>query len=274
MVSVSGGSFMMGATKEEFGDRLNEFADLYFNESPRHRVSVTPFLLGRYDVTRSQFRAFAVATGFHGSGCHIPKNHGFTFDPHADWEHPGFPQSESDPVVCVSWVDAQKFIAWLNTRVVGVLYRLPSEAEWEYAARAGIDSPTYWGERRNNQCKYENTHDEAARRIGLDVIDHQTPNVTCNDGYVYTSPVGVFLPNPWGFSDMLGNVYQWTADCSVIGFRTLATSDLNLGCITTRRVKGASWASPPIHVRAAYRLGQREDERRSTVGFRVAGETH
>jgi formylglycine-generating enzyme required for sulfatase activity len=75
---------MMGATKEEFGDRLNEFADLYFNESPRHRVSVTPFLLGRYDVTRSQFRAFAVATGFHGSGCHIPKNHGFTFDPHAD----------------------------------------------------------------------------------------------------------------------------------------------------------------------------------------------
>lgn len=153
--------------------------------------------------------------------------------------------------------DAQKFIAWINSRISNESthrYRLPAETEWEYAARAGTDSAMYWGDDRSKQCKYENTRDlskERANPIG--------PYVNCDSGYVRTSPVGSFQPNPWGLFDMLGDVYQWVSDCSGLGYTTPyreTPESIAISC-SARRTRGGSWASIPFAVRAADRAGTR-----------------
>ncbi len=149
MVVIPAGNFTMGSSAEEkswaasHGGNMESVAD----EAPQHQVSVLSFALGKYDVTRGEYAAFAQETEYPaGDGCGrgraISK---WEKDPKSTWENPGFKQTDRDPVVCVSWQDARAYIAWLNrkvqkTRRRGVPYRLPSESEWEYAARAGTTS--------------------------------------------------------------------------------------------------------------------------------------
>lgn len=278
MIAVPAGKYMMGATEEEFKGVMNKYKDTYQYETPRHLASVNAFLLAKYDVTRKEFSVFAKETGFQGKGCRVVKGHDFTDDPSADWGNPGFKQTDQDPVVCVSWNDAHKFIDWLNSKSRGssrLKYRLPTETEWEYAARAGTTTAAYWGSDRQNQCKYENAYDRSASVLGLDVIDHEHPFADCADGFVETSPVGSFQSNPWGFADILGDVSQWMEDCPEPGYSTLPSvppRSNSVFCRDTAALRGASWASVPMMVRAAFRGGGDVKFRESATGFRLAAD--
>lgn len=269
MVALPSGAFIMGATEEEFQGGNKKYLYMYVNETPRHEVYVKSYALARFDVTRKQFETFANATGFHEKGCRIFKHGQWYFDSSADWKNPGFSQTDSDPVVCVSWFDAEKFIAWLNKNLPKATvhrYRLPTEEEWEYAARAGTTTQAYWGSNPADQCRYENARDQAAR-----ILDPDVPLADCNDGYVWTAPVGSFRPNPWGLYDMLGNASQWTADCPEVGYHPPpAVPEWMPGYCQLRSRRGASWAAIPIAVRSAKRMAAKPGDRDSTYGFRLA----
>jgi formylglycine-generating enzyme required for sulfatase activity len=215
MIVLPPGKYMMGATAQEFLGATG-YQSSYSYESPQHPVNVKSFAIAKFNVTRRQFSIFAKETGFIGKGCKIFNGHNWIVNSDADWQNPGFRQTDQDPVICISWDDTQKFIAWLNSKVSSgsKSYRLPTEEEWEYAARAGTTTPTYWGSDRTLQCEYENARDLSKEKAGLD-----GPHVNCDVGYLRTAPVGSFQPNPWGFFDMLGNAYQWVSDCSHIGYR-------------------------------------------------------
>jgi formylglycine-generating enzyme required for sulfatase activity len=126
----------------------------------------------------------------------------------AYWDNPGFNQIDRHPVTCVSWNDAQAFIKWLNKKT-GSSYRLPSEAEWEYAARAGTKTARFWGDDPNDACSYANVADQTKSPDGK----FQWSDIhECTDGYWFTAPVGSFRSNAFGLYDMLGNVSEWCQD--------------------------------------------------------------
>lgn len=270
MIVVPGGTYMMGATEDELGTSSNDKLK-YLDETPRHPERVSSFALAKFKITRREFSEFAKETGFVGKGCRIYDGKAWRYDPDADWMHPGFEQTERDPVVCVSWDDAQKFIGWLNAKIPEGphhKYRLPTEVEWEYAARAGTATSTYWRDDSAGACRHENTRDLSARKL-----DALAPVVECNDGYAYTSPVGSFGANPWGFSDMLGDTLEWVQDCPLIGYSIGPSHAPNSSATCrTRALRGASWASIPIAVRAANRSGLEPTVRNSTAGIRVASD--
>ena len=270
MIVLPAGEYMMGATEEEFKG-YEDFKFLYMGETPRHRVRIGSFALARYAITKRQFRLFAGEEKFEGMGCYVSNGDEIRFDPKADWEHPGFRQTEDDPVVCISRVDVNEFISWLNKRANpgrAVQYRLPSEEEWEYAARAGTTTPMYWGEDRGQQCKHENARDLTFSAIAPGVkprIDY----VDCTDGYIYTSPVGSFNPNQWGLYDMLGNVLQMVGGCSnSLGYDPppMSNSCMNMNA------RGGSWVTRPFAIRAASRWGYSPTYRGNMLGFRLAAD--
>jgi formylglycine-generating enzyme required for sulfatase activity len=203
MVVVPAGAFMMGSTEAE-----RKWAEGHAKaEEPLHKVNVAqPFALGKYEVTRKQFASFVNATGYSSAQEHCPSGE---MAPEADWKNPGIPQDDRHPVVCVNWHDAVAYTSWL-TQQTGHRYRLPSEAEWEYAARANTKTARYWGDDETNvaACAFANVADLTAKKKKPDL------NVfACEDGWIYTSPVGSFRPNPFGFFEMLGNVSEWVEDC-------------------------------------------------------------
>lgn len=269
MVIVPSGSYMMGATESEFVGQ-NQYEYMHINETPRHRVDVMSFAIARYAITRKQFSVFASETGFVGKGCLTFNGNRWIDDEKADWSNPGFHQTDRDPAVCISWTDAQLFLKWINTKKdphrIGD-YRLPTEEEWEYAARAGTVGPMYWGSDRSQQCEFENGRDMAA-----EALDPSAPHVDCNDGFVETAPVGSFKPNPWGLYDMLGNTSQWLSDCPNIGYSAppIVTFDAAAPECPTRAMRGGSWATIPIGVRSANRQADKPKNRASDGGFRLA----
>jgi formylglycine-generating enzyme required for sulfatase activity len=157
------------------------------------------------------------------------------------------------PVESVSWDDANTFIWWMNFFGRHHDYGLPSEAEWEYAARAGTKTPFYWGERAEDGCDYENA-------------------AGCRTSAGSTAAVGSYKPNPWGLHDMLGNVWQWVEDCYVNNY-DVAPRDGNAITIkdcNSRVVRGGSWYDLPRGLRAANRVVSSPDDRVDDFGFRVA----
>ncbi len=211
MVELRKGRFLMGS--ESFGGNLRE--------RPFRRVSIKSFAIGKYEVLGFQYRAFETATGRSGAEYHRDKA----------------------PVVNVSWDDAQAYIAWLNDRT-GLKYRLPTEAEWEYAARAGSATRYHFGDDESLLSRYANYGGR-------------------NSGPI---KAGSFSPNAWGLYDMLGNVWEWVEDCwhtdYVVGFghrKQLAPSDGRAwvsGCDEADRavVRGGSWYTSAWFLRSAYRL--------------------
>lgn len=217
MVTIPGGTFQMGDLSGQGKP----------NELPVHTVAVRTFRLGKYEVTVEQFRRFVVATDYRTEaernivallpwaleGCGIidPSTAKLVYRKGLQWDSPGFHQQDSDPVVCVSWNDAQQFIRWLN-RNTGRHFRLPSEAEWEYAARAHTTTVYYWGDDPEHACAFANIADDTPPPGGG---NRSWPvRVHCSDGYFYTSPVGHYAPNAFGVFDILGNVREWTEDCA------------------------------------------------------------
>ena len=134
-----------------------------------------------------------------------------------DWRNAGFPQTDSHPVVCVSAADAEAYSAWLSS-VTGRKYRLPSEAEWEYAARAGTQTSTYWGNDLAAACRHANVADLTAVEKFDRIKENPPSHHLCHDGFIYTAPVGRFVANAFGLHDMIGNVSEWVGDCANSGY--------------------------------------------------------
>ena len=260
MIVVPPGKFVMGAPETEPGRTEAE--------GPQVHVSIGPFALGRYPVTRGEFAGFVAASGYQpASRCWTEVAAGtYDFKDGADWRNPGFDQTDDDPVVCISWVDAERYAKWLAKKT-GKAFRLPSESELEYATRAGTATSRYWGDATDDFCRYGNTADEAARRT------YRTWQVAdCDDGAVHTAPVGGYKPNAFGLYDMLGNVKVWAADCWHDSLdRTKADGAPSLsGDCTRRAARGSAWDAYPANARAAFREGSSAGNAYLNYGFRVA----
>ncbi len=240
MVVIPAGDFVMGSPASERGrDR---------DEGPQHPVSIRQaFALGKYEVTRGEYAAFVRESGHvtSASGCDSRSGQPRT------WRNPGFAQSDRDPVVCVSWRDAKVYVSWLS-RKTGLEYRLPSEAEWEYAARGGTTTARHWGPRIGSG---RTNCDGCGSRW-----DDRQP-----------APVGSFAANPFGLHDMLGNSREWVEDCYLERYE-LASGDgraRSVGGCDKRVMRGGSWESSAKRVRAANRNGRGELSLDNDFGFRV-----
>ena len=239
------------------------------DEEPAHRVRVaSPIAVGKFEVTRGQYAAFAKETGREAKpGCHSTRGGFFHKNPKATWQSPGFDQKSDEPVVCVSWLDAQAYVAWLSKKVAKQ-YRLLSESEWEYAARAGSTGRRYWADGDDAAtCRYASVADSSYK-----TVSPGAPMFSCSDGFAHTAPVGRFPPNAFGLHDMLGNVWEWVEDCwneGYVGAPDIALSRVTGSC-NERVFRGGAWNSTPTTVRSAYRDRESKDERHDNLGFRVA----
>jgi formylglycine-generating enzyme required for sulfatase activity len=261
MVVVPRGSFSMGSPASEFGRRDNE--------GPAHPLSIAQALaIGKFPVTRREFAAFANGSAYHvGDGCEVMTGVDWKLSPDRSWKSPGFAQDDRHPVVCVSFTDGRAFAAWLSEKT-GRPYRLLTEAEWEYAARAGTTTRYYFGDDENDFCRYGNGADSTLQKSS----PGYGPVLSCDDGYAYTAPVGSFMANAFGLYDMHGNTWQWVEDCYHPNYAGAPTdgSAWKGGNCPLRVVRGGSWASFPRTLRVASRFGNQEDRRRDQWGIRVA----
>ncbi len=242
MAVVPAGSFMMGSPESEEGR--------WDDEGPRRRVTIgRPFAVGVYEVTFPEWDA-CVASG--GCGGYRPGDEG--------WGR------GSRPVINVSWEDAREYVRWLS-RETGEEYRLLTEAEWEYVARAGTQTARYWGESESGQCRFGNGADAAALAENPDWI-----TVSCNDGYSRTALVGLFEPNGFGLYDVLGNVWEWTQDCWNESYSGAPAdgSAWSSGDCSLRVLRGGAWYLEPGNLRSAYRDRDSTGTRNNRLGFRVA----
>ena len=238
MVRIPGGEFMMGS---ETGQS---------NQRPRHRVRVDTFYMGRTEVTVAQWRRFARESGYvsraeQGWGGLIRTPKGLKIMPDANWKNPYIPQEDNHPVVLVSWKDARAFCQWLSKKT-GQKYRLPTEAEWEYAYRGG------------SQDEYSGDLDTTA-------------------WYEYNSggrthPVGTKRPNSFGLYDMLGNVWEWCSDrYGKKYYRVSPGSNPSGPSVGLHRVsRGGSWCSKPPRATPAFRRHDSPHFRFYRLGFRLA----
>ena len=268
MVVIPAGQFVMGAApgEEEQGNLAPGFRG---RSEPQRRVDVKRFAAGKFEVTRAQYRAFAEATGRRANGCFVWRGSDFEMDPARSWRDPGFVQSDAHPATCVSWEDASAYVAWLSGQTRRK-YRLLTEAEWEYAARAGTTAPVYWGDA--SACEFANGADRATA-AGVPGADGWGV-ASCNDGHAYTAPVGSFRPNAFGLHDMLGNVEEWTQDCWNANYAGAPVdgSAATAGDCSMRSVRGGAWDDAPVGVPAAYRVGSPTIIRVYRRGFRVAAD--
>ena len=250
MVSIPAAEFRMGSRGRDADD----------DEKPAHGASVPAFKLGKHEVTVGQFRGFVVETGYLTDaerdgdyGCYGRQSDGrWGWASEHSWRDPGYGVADAQPVVCVSWEDVQSFISWLNDSTGGN-FRLPSEAEWEYAARAGSTTKYSWGD-------YIGKNRANCYNCGSQWDNKQT------------APVGSFPANAWGLHDMHGNVFEWVQDCwndSYDGAPTDGSAWMSGDC--GRRVRrGGSWDGSAGALRSADRYGLDRSTRGDSVGFRLA----
>ncbi|MBV1886743.1 MAG: formylglycine-generating enzyme family protein, partial [Parvibaculaceae bacterium] len=260
---IAPGSVVIGANREEWAAGEDEF--------PRHKVHLRKrFRISQVPVTRGEFLTFVAATGYAPQNvCRVSSVQGWVEDAGSDWRNPGFEQSDQHPVVCVSWEDAQAYLGWLNGKTDGA-YRLPTESEWAYAARAGSAGRNFWGDSAYASCTYANVNDLSAKNKSVKAAE------PCDDGYLYTSPVGRFEPNGFGLYDIQGNAWEWVADCWAGDYRTHpldgAATPAREGPCAYRVARGGSWYDIPGPVRLEAREHRAADTRMSFIGFRLAAD--
>lgn len=244
-------------------------------EGPRREVTIDyAFAIGRFEVTQAQYAAFIERSGVEPSvGCFMWDGAKAPFLDEHGWADPGYgrPVADDEPVACLNWTHVNAYVTWL-AEYTGKPYRLISESEWEYAARAGRDSDfTYaWGEDEAAACAEGNVYDERAAASRPDL---SLPNAPCDDGYAGLAPVGQFAPNPFGVYDMTGNVWEWLADCYEMPYADAAPVDgsvyINETC-DRRGVRGGSWLSTMFWQRPTFRGRDPEDLTSRIFGLRVA----
>jgi formylglycine-generating enzyme required for sulfatase activity len=269
MVVIPAGRFVMGAPPGE--EEREKLPENFRNRSqPQHDVKISSFMAGRYEITVGQYRAFAMATNRSSNGgCFVWNGTEWKNDTSKDWRSTGFPQNDSHPVACVSFDDAMAYVQWLQQKT-GQSYRLLTEAEWEYAARAETRTARYWGDDANVSCAYANVLDLKAKTTIPGASNWATFN--CDDGFAYTAPVGSFKANGLGLYDMLGNVWEWTQDCWNDNYAGAPTdgSAWTAGDCSRRVARGGSWFNFPQILRAAIRSRNSTANRYNDFGFRVA----
>lgn len=262
MIVVPAGAFEIGSPLEEPGRGVDE--------GPLTVVKIPqPFAVARFEITRGEYEAFLRATGRPVlGGCVTDRAKPGEWAPHPEMSlrDPGFPQGDDHPVVCVTFDDAQAYVAWINGRTSGG-YRLLSEAEWEYVARAGTRSAYPWGSDAGGGCADANGADQT---IGDVFPDWKVAG--CRDGAMRTAPVGRYRPNPFGLHDLIGNVGEWVADCATQSYEALprdGSANLTGDC-ARRVVRSGSWGSQVKDYRVAnrirYPVGQVDD----SIGIRLA----
>jgi len=270
MIGIPPGELMMGSPPDEDGRNSDE---------RQHPTQVTePFAMSETEITIGQFSRFTQATGYRTeadreSACLRIDDEGVELvaDLSLSWQNPGYAVSHLHPVTCITWNDARAYAAWLGEQT-GRTYRLPTELEWEYAARATTSTSRFWGDDLKDACDYANTADETILSGAEESRRFEGARSGCRDNYVYSAPVGSFKPNLFGLHDMIGNVAEWT--CSVYdpvygGGQTRCLD------ATTRRtpapivIRGGSWLTSPALARSAARDGLPSNLSLNTIGFRV-----
>lgn len=268
MVSIPGGSFNMGQSTIKFAPS---------EEWPVHSVTIPQFAMAQTEITRGQFAAFVRETNYPvqdqctifwigPSGNVIADNRS-----NHSWTTVGFTQDDHHPVVCVSWEDAQAYVQWL-AKITGKPYRLPSEAEWEYAARGGTPTNQFWDATKLDSCGFANVRDTSFKPSAAKVYN-PVKVFECDDGVVYTSPGGSFKPNQFGLFDMLGNVWEWVQDRwhdnylgAPVDGSAWTTSNRDI-----RVFRGTSWVDAlPIQALVTSRGRKMLGPRANILGFRVA----
>lgn len=274
MAVVPAGSFVMGSPDDEPGR--------YNNEGPRRSLAIASFAIATHEVTRAEYAAFVADTRRPDTpGCKTMgdgSRSDATWDPTASWRQPSFDQADNHPAVCISWQDASDYAAWLARRT-GRPYRLPSEAEWEYAARAGSTTAYYWGDRSDLGCAYANGGDAGLVRAlprwpeaiaeAIRQGESGAELVACDDGAGFTAAVGSYRPNAFGLHDMLGNAWEWVADCARPALPDDSRPYSDATC-AMRRARGGCWNDYPRDFRSARRSAATPDDRWSANGFRLA----
>ncbi|MBG6071315.1 MULTISPECIES: formylglycine-generating enzyme family protein [unclassified Polaromonas] len=290
-VRLPAGEFLMGSdetpqalARDYPQNEAWRFAELS-DEAPVHRVRISrPFFLGQHEVTVGQFRRFVEASG------HVPESvadgtggYGYNpaYDPAASkrgdlfegrdpkysWRNPGFAQDDTHPVLNVTWNDAVAMSRWLS-RKEGRRYRLPSEAEWEYACRAGSTSRYYSGNSPGSLLQIANTFDADAAAYWPALRAQAQPG---SDGHAFTAPVGSYRPNAFGLYDMLGNAWEWTADWHDEAYYAASPAvdppGPADGSVRVRR--GGSWHTWALYSRCSYRNWNSPQTRYTLVGMRL-----
>ncbi|MDR7095583.1 formylglycine-generating enzyme family protein [Hydrogenophaga laconesensis] len=294
-VPVPAGEFWMGS--DETPDVLataypamerSRFEGLS-DEAPMHRVRITkPFEMSQHEITVGQFRAFlersghvpeSIADGTGGYGYNPGYNpattpRGDAFEgrlPRYSWQNPGFAQGDDHPVVNVTWNDAVALARWLSAWE-GRIYRLPTEAEWEYACRAGGKGRYQHGDDPAGLPRVGNTFDAEAAAHWPAWRDRATAG---NDGHAFTAPVGSYAPNAFGLHDMHGNVWEWVSDWHGDDYYAQSPevdpSGPAEGAVKVRR--GGSWHTWPLYARCAFRNWNTAQTRYTLVGIRLVRET-
>lgn len=274
MVEVPAGTAILGTAITDPFRNADEMPERTF-------VVREPFAVSRHEITRDQYEAFVHATNraVHGDCLTDRKRRGdWVIDASTTFRDPGFVQTGAHPVACVSWEEAQAYVAWLNTQTAGG-YRLLTEIEWEYVARGGAaKNLTYpWGAYQGDGCPFANGFDQTTLETysGMDTSGYDAFDpMTCKDGWLNTAPVGSLAPNEFGVYDTIGNVAEWIEDCyrsSRDGLsETDAPSTTNASECSRRIVKGGSWGTLAHNLRTAERVPYPATHRDDSVGVRVA----
>jgi formylglycine-generating enzyme required for sulfatase activity len=272
MVTIPSGCFQMGSPETENGRDSNETL---------HRLCINSFKLGKYEITLAEFKLFIAATGYRTDAERNVEQQGcwsyqpdavppWDWWPWATWQNPvqNMAINDDKPVSCLSFDDVNAYISWLN-KETGHHYRLPTEAEWEYAARAGTVTARYWGNNADIACSYANVAD--------DIATPQKPwaqHLHCQDGYILAAVVGNYRANAFGLHDMLGNVWEWTCsryDENYTGSEQQCLSG-KPSFDTLIALRGGGWNVDEARVRAAHRNWGTSWSRQANLGFRLLRE--
>ncbi len=269
VVVIPPGSFTMGWDGAE---PVRE-GEIRRYEGPERVVTIAyAFAVGRFEITNQQFVDFVEATGYEMSqGCFTWDGWNARFIDELSWRDPGYgrdPQP-NEAVACVNWAEAQAYVEWLSERT-GKSYRLLTEAEWEYAARAGNEADYMWREDEARACEYANVFDVSAQRR---YPDAPIEPARCDDGHEQVAPVGSFKPNAFGLYDMSGNVWEWVFDCHEMPYPDDAPVDGSPVITETcdrHGVKGGAWMTSVDRQRFTFRGRDPIDLNSQVFGFRVA----
>jgi formylglycine-generating enzyme required for sulfatase activity len=238
---------------------------------PRRVVIRKPIAIGKFEVTVDQFAAFVAETRTSaGSLCRVivgdngnPRRSFIMGPPESSFREPGFAVGGTHPAVCISWDDAEQYAAWLRGRT-GKPYRLPTEAEWEYAARAGTQTIYSFGNETSDLCAYGRFVDPGSPFPWRD---------GCGGGAAGPTPVGQLMANPWGLFDMHGNAWEWVEDCWTANASEIPTNGsafLRASGCNMRVMRGGSWANGRSWLRSAVRREMGKWVHYNNIGFRIA----
>jgi formylglycine-generating enzyme required for sulfatase activity len=295
-VRVPAGEFLMGSdeTPEALAQdypppyERQRFAELA-DEAPVHRVRISQeFFMGQHEVTVGQFRRFIKASGYtpesmaDGTGGYgynaaydpAQSKRGDAFegrDPKYSWINTGFAQDDNHPVLNVTWNDAVALSQWLSQQE-GITYRLPTEAEWEYACRAGTTTRHHSGsDAPQSLLRIANVFDVDAAANWPAMQPYALPE---RDGHAFTAPVGSFAANAFGLHDMLGNAWEWTADWHDENYyaRSPAGDPSGPADGEVRVRRGGSWHTWALYARCSYRNWNSPQTRYTLVGMRLVRE--